>query len=51
MVALVVAGYVGFPLTVEFGNKFPTIGFCLSETMFENYCCQTGLSNVKVWRL
>jgi UDP-N-acetyl-D-galactosamine dehydrogenase len=31
-VAVVGLGYVGLPLAVAFGKKFPTIGFDLSET-------------------
>ena len=30
-------GYVGLPLAVEFGKKFETIGFDLSETKVSNY--------------
>ena len=30
-------GYVGLPLAVEFGKKFETIGFDLSETKIANY--------------
>ncbi len=32
IVAVVGLGYVGLPLAVEFGKKFRTIGFDLSET-------------------
>ena len=36
-VAVVGLGYVGLPLAVAFGKKFPTIGFDLSAEKVENY--------------
>jgi UDP-N-acetyl-D-glucosamine/UDP-N-acetyl-D-galactosamine dehydrogenase len=36
-VAVVGLGYVGLPLAVAFGKKFPTIGFDLSESKIESY--------------
>ena len=36
-VAVVGLGYVGLPLAVEFGKKFPTIGFDLSSEKIESY--------------
>ncbi len=45
VVAVVGLGYVGLPLAVEFGKKFETIGFDLSEakiTHYKNYCDPTG---------
>jgi UDP-N-acetyl-D-galactosamine dehydrogenase len=36
-VAVVGLGYVGLPLAVEFGKKFPTVGFDLSTTKVESY--------------
>lgn len=36
-VAVVGLGYVGLPLAVEFGKKFRTIGFDLSEKKVESY--------------
>ena len=36
-VAVVGLGYVGLPLAVAFGKKFPTIGFDLSAERVENY--------------
>jgi UDP-N-acetyl-D-galactosamine dehydrogenase len=36
-VAVVGLGYVGLPLAVAFGKKFPTIGFDLSEQKIESY--------------
>ncbi|MCD1124778.1 nucleotide sugar dehydrogenase [Jinshanibacter sp. LJY008] len=44
-VAVVGLGYVGFPLAVEFGKKFETIGFDLSEekvNAYRNFCDPTG---------
>jgi UDP-N-acetyl-D-galactosamine dehydrogenase len=38
-------GYVGLPLAVEFGKKFETIGYDLSEAKiahYKNYCDPTG---------
>ena len=45
IVAVVGLGYVGLPLAVEFGKKYKTIGFDLSETKianYKNYCDPTG---------
>ncbi len=45
IVAVVGLGYVGLPLAVEFGKKFETIGFDLSEAKIANYknhCDPTG---------
>jgi len=45
VVAVVGLGYVGLPLAVEFGKKFETIGYDLSETKIESYrkfCDPTG---------
>jgi UDP-N-acetyl-D-galactosamine dehydrogenase len=36
-VAVVGLGYVGLPLAVEFGKKFPTVGFDLSEQKVQAY--------------
>jgi len=36
-VAVVGLGYVGLPLAVEFGKKYPTIGFDISERKVEAY--------------
>ncbi len=44
-VAVVGLGYVGLPLAVEFGKKFDTIGYDLSEAkiaQYKNYCDPTG---------
>lgn len=44
-VAVVGLGYVGLPLAVEFGKKFETIGYDLSEAKiahYKNYCDPTG---------
>jgi len=37
VVAVVGLGYVGLPLAVEFGKKYKTIGFDLSETKINSY--------------
>lgn len=37
VVAVVGLGYVGLPLAVEFGKRYPTIGFDLSEIKVEAY--------------
>lgn len=37
VVAVVGLGYVGLPLAVEFGKKYPTLGYDLSETKIANY--------------
>ena len=45
IVAVVGLGYVGLPLAVEFGKKFETIGYDLSEDKianYKNYCDPTG---------
>jgi UDP-N-acetyl-D-galactosamine dehydrogenase len=36
-IAVVGLGYVGLPLAVEFGKKFPTLGFDLSEDKVASY--------------
>ena len=36
-IAVVGLGYVGLPLAVEFGKKYPTIGFDLSQAKIEAY--------------
>jgi UDP-N-acetyl-D-glucosamine/UDP-N-acetyl-D-galactosamine dehydrogenase len=36
-IAVVGLGYVGLPLAVEFGKKFPTVGFDLSSAKIEAY--------------
>lgn len=36
-IAVVGLGYVGLPLAVEFGKKYPTIGFDLSKEKIEHY--------------
>ncbi len=38
MIAVVGLGYVGLPLAVEFGKKFRTIGYDLSEEKIAAYC-------------
>jgi UDP-N-acetyl-D-glucosamine/UDP-N-acetyl-D-galactosamine dehydrogenase len=45
VVAVVGLGYVGLPLAVEFGRKYPTIGFDLSErkvSAYRNFKDPTG---------
>ncbi|MEN9560711.1 MAG: Vi polysaccharide biosynthesis protein, partial [Pseudomonadota bacterium] len=37
MIAVVGLGYVGLPLAVEFGKKYRTIGFDLSQSKIESY--------------
>lgn len=37
IVAVVGLGYVGFPLAVEFGKKYKTVGYDLSEAKIANY--------------
>ena len=37
VVAVVGLGYVGLPLAVQFGKRYPTIGFDLSERKIEAY--------------
>ena len=41
VVAVIGLGYVGLPLAVEFGKRFKTIGFDLSESKIASYqkCC------------
>jgi UDP-N-acetyl-D-galactosamine dehydrogenase len=44
-VAVIGLGYVGLPLAIEFGKKYRTIGFDLSESKIANYrrfCDPTG---------
>ncbi len=36
-IAVVGLGYVGLPLAVEFGKKFPTVGFDLSTAKIDAY--------------
>ncbi len=38
VVAVVGLGYVGLPLAVEFGKKFKTIGYDLSDAKVDAYC-------------
>lgn len=45
VVAVVGLGYVGLPLAVEFGKKYRTFGYDLSEAKianYKNYCDPTG---------
>lgn len=45
VVAVVGLGYVGLPLAVEFGKKYETIGYDLSEAKvasYRNFCDPTG---------
>lgn len=45
IVAVVGLGYVGLPLAVEFGKKYETIGYDISEAKianYKNYCDPTG---------
>ena len=45
VVAVIGLGYVGLPLAVEFGKKFRTIGYDLSEAKiasYKKYCDPTG---------
>ena len=37
-IAIIGLGYVGLPLAVEFGKKYRTIGFDLSQTKIDAYC-------------
>ncbi len=44
-IAVVGLGYVGLPLAVEFGKKYDTLGYDLSEAKianYRNYCDPTG---------
>ena len=34
-IAVIGLGYVGLPLAVEFAQKFPTLGFDISQTRVE----------------
>src|SRR6185436_13481001 len=36
-IAIIGLGYVGLPLAVEFGKKYRTIGFDLSQSKIESY--------------
>ena len=53
VVAVVGLGYVGLPLAVEFGKKFETIGYDLSEAKianYKNYCdptCEVSTEDLK----
>ena len=52
IVAVVGLGYVGLPLAVEFGKKFETIGYDLSEAKianYKNYCDPTGEVSSAMW--
>src|SRR5690348_11196587 len=40
-IAVVGLGYVGLPLAVEFGKRYPTIGFDLSEAKIDAYRMHT----------
>lgn len=45
VIAVIGLGYVGLPLAVEFGRKYKTIGFDLSEAKiasYKEYCDPTG---------
>jgi UDP-N-acetyl-D-galactosamine dehydrogenase len=45
VVAVIGLGYVGLPLAVEFGKRYKTIGFDLSEAKicsYQDYCDPTG---------
>jgi UDP-N-acetyl-D-galactosamine dehydrogenase len=45
VVAIVGLGYVGLPLAIEFGRKYKTVGFDLSEakiTSYQRHCDPTG---------
>ncbi|CAM8411145.1 WecC UDP-N-acetyl-D-mannosaminuronate dehydrogenase [Candidatus Methylopumilus universalis] len=37
VIAVVGLGYVGLPLAIEFGKKYKTVGYDLSETKINNY--------------
>lgn len=48
VIAVVGLGYVGLPLAVEFGKKFETIGYDLSDekiAAYQRYCDPTGEIN------
>jgi UDP-N-acetyl-D-galactosamine dehydrogenase len=34
-IAIIGLGYVGLPLAVEFGKKYPTVGFDIASTRIE----------------
>ena len=36
-IAIIGLGYVGFPLAVEFGKKYPTIGFDINAQRVEEF--------------
>jgi len=45
VIAVIGLGYVGLPLAVEFGKRYTTIGYDLSEAKiasYKNYCDPTG---------
>ena len=45
IVAVVGLGYVGLPLAVEFGKRYETLGYDLSEAKiahYQNHCDPTG---------
>src|SRR5262245_18607457 len=53
IIAVVGLGYVGLPLAVEFGKKYPTIGFDLSAEKVARYRRQvdpTGQVSAEVFR-
>ena len=37
-IAVIGMGYVGLPLTIEFGKKFPTYGFDINEDRINELC-------------
>lgn len=50
-IAVVGLGYVGLPLTVEYGSKFEAIGYDLTEARIANYrnhIDPTGEVNIEV---
>ncbi|NKD88698.1 nucleotide sugar dehydrogenase [Haematospirillum sp. 15-248] len=50
VIAVVGLGYVGLPLAVELGRKYPTLGYDLSEAKiasYRNYCDPTGEVSVE----
>lgn len=53
-VAVIGLGYIGMPLAVEFGKKFPTIGFDLSQAKIDAYNSHfdpTGEASAKTLKL
>ncbi|MDR2920961.1 MAG: nucleotide sugar dehydrogenase [Tannerella sp.] len=44
-IAIIGLGYVGLPLAVEFGNKYPTIGFDINKKRIEEL--QSGIDQTK----